>query len=57
MKRIAFIIVSLLLIIELGCLIRETYTYTKNKACSTNINGRIVSEIDNLINFSGMTSH
>jgi uncharacterized protein YneF (UPF0154 family) len=59
MKKIKKYIVSVLVIllcIEFGALFGEFLTYKKYKAASYNLNGRIISELDNLINFSGLAS-
>jgi len=59
MKKFKKIIVSILIfgvVLEGGLLARETYTYVNDKYSNITVNGRIVAEADNLINFSGMAS-
>jgi hypothetical protein len=34
----------------------ETYNYVRTKSAHLTVNGRIVCEIDNLTNFSGMAT-
>jgi uncharacterized protein YneF (UPF0154 family) len=57
MKRFKNIILSIFFIafmLEAGLLVGEFYIYNKYKTAHLNINGRIVCELDNLINFSGL---
>ena len=59
MKKIKKFIIMVLIFavtIEAGALVGEGYTYKKYGFASRNTNGRIVCEIDNLINFSGIAS-
>ncbi len=60
MKKFKKFIVAILIVgftLELGLLIGDGFTYNKYKYASLNLNGKIVCEVDNLINFSGMASH
>lgn len=56
LKKSLLIITCVALAIEIGVLAGDTYIYCKYKTSKLNLNGRIISEIDNFINFSGMAS-
>jgi Tfp pilus assembly PilM family ATPase len=59
-KKIRRYIIGILIFalsIECVLLVGEAHYYKVNKASHMNINGRIVSEIDNLVNFSGMAEN
>jgi hypothetical protein len=59
MKKFKKLIVGFLILLfvaECGAIVGEGITYNKYGFASTNINGRIVCEADNLINFSKWAS-
>jgi hypothetical protein len=59
MKKYKRIVLSILLsvfILEGNMLGMETYNYVRTKSAHLTVNGRIVCEIDNLTNFSGMAT-
>jgi len=55
-KKISLTIICILIAVELGFLVGDTYIYCKYRSAKLSTNGKIICEIDNLINFSGMAS-
>jgi hypothetical protein len=55
-RKLIVPILFLFLMLEVGLLVGDTYIYCKYKVAKNSVNGRIICEIDNLINFSGMAS-
>lgn len=53
-KKIIISILICLLAVESGLLFEEAYNYNKYKYSRLTLNGYIIAQVDNLINFSGM---